>query len=86
LPIRYVISSATVSCPSTRRGNRRTPGKSQSRRGELEITDVQNAYPDADALHVERRAEALPGAWLDTGTFSLIDAASFVRLWSSVRA
>jgi hypothetical protein len=47
---------------------------------------VQNAYPDADALHVERRAEALPGAWLDTGTFSLIDAASFVRFWSSVRA
>jgi glucose-1-phosphate thymidylyltransferase len=49
-----------------------------SGRGELEITDVHNAYLSASALHVEKMGRGF--AWLDTGTFdSLIDAATFVQ-------
>jgi len=49
-----------------------------SGRGELEITDVHNAYLAAAALHVEKMGRGF--AWLDTGTFdSLIDAATFVQ-------
>jgi glucose-1-phosphate thymidylyltransferase len=49
-----------------------------SGRGELEITDVQNAYLSAGALRVEKMGRGF--AWLDTGTFdSLIDAATFVQ-------
>src|SRR5262249_53724848 len=49
-----------------------------SGRGELEITDVQNAYLGTEALHVEKMGRGF--AWLDTGTFdSLIEAASFVQ-------
>jgi glucose-1-phosphate thymidylyltransferase len=49
-----------------------------SARGELEITDINQAYLQRDELHVERMGRGM--AWLDSGTpDSLIDAASYVR-------
>lgn len=49
-----------------------------STRGELEITDVNNAYLHRGDLHVERFGRGF--AWLDTGTHdSLLDASQYVQ-------
>jgi glucose-1-phosphate thymidylyltransferase len=49
-----------------------------SKRGELEITDLNRLYLEEDNLHVQLLGRGY--AWLDTGTMdSLVDAADFVR-------
>lgn len=49
-----------------------------SKRGELEITDVNIAYMKAKKLRVAQLGRGY--AWLDTGTYdSLIDASTFIR-------
>jgi glucose-1-phosphate thymidylyltransferase len=49
-----------------------------SPRGELEITDVNNAYLARGDLHVERFGRGF--AWLDTGTHdSLLEASQYVQ-------
>ncbi|MDF2491069.1 MULTISPECIES: glucose-1-phosphate thymidylyltransferase RfbA [Pseudomonas] len=49
-----------------------------SPRGELEITDVNNAYLERGDLRVERFGRGF--AWLDTGTHdSLLDASQYVQ-------
>jgi len=49
-----------------------------SKRGELEITDLNRLYLEDDNLHVQLLGRGY--AWLDTGTMdSLVDAADFVR-------
>ncbi len=50
-----------------------------SKRGELEITDLNRLYLEDNALSVELMGRGF--AWLDTGTHaSLLDAATFVRI------
>jgi glucose-1-phosphate thymidylyltransferase len=49
-----------------------------SPRGELEITDINNAYLQRGELHVERFGRGF--AWLDTGTHdSLLEASQYVQ-------
>jgi glucose-1-phosphate thymidylyltransferase len=49
-----------------------------SGRGELEITDINNAYLNKDLLKVKLLRRGY--AWLDTGTYdSLIDASIFIK-------
>ena len=52
-------------------------GLRPSARGELEITDVNNAYLERGDLAVETLGRGF--AWLDTGTHdSLLDAANYI--------
>ena len=52
---------------------------SPSKRGELEITDVNKHYLRENKLHVQLLGRG--SAWLDTGTHdSLLDAANFIKL------
>jgi glucose-1-phosphate thymidylyltransferase len=53
-------------------------GLKPSRRGELEITDVNRRYLEQGQLHVEKLARGI--AWLDTGTHdALMQASNFIH-------
>jgi len=53
-------------------------GLQPSKRGELEITDVNNVYLNKEKLEVKLLSRGY--AWLDTGTYdSLIDASVFIK-------
>jgi glucose-1-phosphate thymidylyltransferase len=53
-----------------------------SARGELEITDLNNAYLQRGELHAERLGRGF--AWLDTGTHeSLLEAGNFIATLES---
>jgi glucose-1-phosphate thymidylyltransferase len=53
-------------------------GLKPSPRGELEITDVNRAYLERGALHVEALGRGM--AWLDTGTHeALLQASTFIQ-------
>ena len=55
-----------------------TRGLSPSRRGELEITDLNRRYLELGELHVETLGRGY--AWLDTGTKeSMLQAATFIE-------
>ncbi len=57
----------------------RARGLKPSRRGELEITDLNRLYLEAGQLHAEVLGRGT--AWLDTGTHdSLLEAAEFVHV------
>lgn len=50
-----------------------------SRRGELEISDINRLYLESDMLHVELLGRGF--AWLDTGTHeSLLEASQFIQM------
>lgn len=56
-----------------------------SKRGELEITDLNRLYLEADDLNVELLGRGF--AWLDTGTMdSLLEASEFVQMMSARQA
>ena len=56
----------------------KSEGLKPSPRGELEITDLNRCYLEADALHLEKMGRGY--AWLDTGTHeSLVEASSFIE-------
>jgi glucose-1-phosphate thymidylyltransferase len=55
-----------------------TKSLTPSARGELEITDVNIAYLNMGALHVEKLGRGI--AWLDTGTHeALLQASTFIQ-------